>query len=324
MKSIKVNKQSLFLFSLLLLIILICSIKLEYFFSFSNFKNIVEANAYRLILAIGMTFIIASGRMDLSVGALVSLMGILSGLFIHGGLSAILSSILIIFIAILIGGFTGGLIHYTKINFFVITLALSGILRGIGLILSGSKPVSNLGADFIKFGTARIFFIQFPVIVALILVLLSFVLMNYTAFGSYVKSLGGNQDALNKCGIDVSKYMILNFMIMGFCSALAAIIITARLNSAEPNAGMGMELDAITATVMGGTPLSGGKASIFGTTIAIFILGIIRNVLTLVNVSSDYQILITGLLLFISVFIAEFKNDKVQTLYKKFFVKGEK
>lgn len=302
--------QQIFLFVVMVIICIVLTMKSEYFLIWKNIRNILEANSYRLILALGMTFVIASGVMDLSAGSIVSMCGVIMAVALHAGVPIPVAVLIGILSGMMFGAVNGILIHYTGINFFILTLATSGMLRGISLMITDGKPITKFGQDFIYLGIGRIGEMQLSVLLAVLLVLLSIPLMFHTKWGNYVLSLGGNKEALVKSGVRTGFYRITVHVFLGIMAALTAIIITARLNSAEPNAGMNMELDAITAVVMGGTPISGGRASIIGTVLAVLILGVIRNGLTLMSVSSDYQQWITGFLLLVSVLISEIKVHK--------------
>lgn len=308
--------QQIFLFAAMIIICIILTMKSEYFFMWRNIRNILEANSYRLILAIGMTFVIASGVMDLSAGAMVSMCGVIMAVALHMELAVPAAVVLGILSGMAFGAANGLLIHYTGINFFILTLAASGMLRGVSLMITDGKPITKFGQEFISLGIGRIGEIQLSVLFAFLLVLLSVPLMYHMKWGNYVRSLGGNREALVKSGIRAGFYRVSVHAFLGAMAAVTAVIITARLNSAEPNAGMNMELDAITAVVMGGTSIKGGKASIAGTVLAVLILGVIRNGLTLMSVSSDYQQWITGFLLLVSVLISEIKVHKFRTLIK--------
>lgn len=312
------RNQILFLMVVAILLFVLCSYQIDFFFTTNNLQNIIESLSYRMILAIGMTFVIASGAMDLSVGSLFSLTGIACAIALKSGFSIGVSIIFAIFVGLGIGCLNGLIIELTKINFFIITLASSAVLRGIALIVTKGKPVTGLTPAFLQVGVGRAFGIQIPVWIMVFILAMSAVLLNMTKWGSYVLSIGGNEEALRKVGIPVLPYKMSIFAFMGLCSALSALIMTARLNSAEPNAGMGMELEAITAVVMGGSRINGGSAGITGTVLAIFILSVIRNALTLLGISSDYQHLITGILLFVSVLISSPNVYKAKALYKKF------
>lgn len=308
--------QQIFLLATMAVICIVLTAKSEFFFTWQNIRNVLEANSYRLILAIGMTFVIASGVMDLSVGSIVSLCGVIMAVALHASVPIPAAVLLGILSGMAMGAVNGLLIHYTGINFFVLTLASSGMLRGISLMITDGKPITKFGKDFMYLGIGRIGEIQLTVIFTTLLVFAAIPLMFHMKWGNYVLALGGNKEALSKAGIRVGFYRVTVHIMLGAMAAITAVIITARLNSAEPNAGMNMELDAITAVVMGGTAISGGKASIVGTVLAVLILGIIRNGLTLMSVSSDYQQWITGFLLLISVLISEIKVHNLRTLRK--------
>lgn len=308
--------QQIFLFFVMILICIVLAGKSEYFLIWKNIRNILEANSYRLILAIGMTFVIASGVMDLSAGSIVSMCGVIMAVALHAGIPIPIVLMLGILSGMLFGMINGLLIHHTGINFFVLTLATSGMLRGISLMITDGKPITKFGQEFIYLGIGRLGELQISVLAAIILVLIAVPLMFHMKWGNYILTLGGNKEALVRSGIRAGFYRVSVHMFLGATAAVTAIIITARLNSAEPNAGMNMELDAITAVVLGGTSISGGKASIVGTVLAVLILGIIRNGLTLMSVSSDYQQWITGFLLLVSVLISEIKVHKFRALIK--------
>lgn len=310
--------QQIFLFLMMILICFVLTVRSEYFFTWQNIRNILEANSYRLILAIGMTFVIASGVMDLSAGSIVSLCGVIAAMLLHAGMPIPVVLICGIVSGMVLGAVNGLLIHYTGINFFILTLATSGMLRGISLMITDGKPITKFGKSFMYLGIGRIGEFQISVIFAAFLTVMAFPLMFHMKWGNYIQALGGNREALMKAGINTAFYRISVHMVLGAAAAITAIIITARLNSAEPNAGMNMELDAITAAVMGGTLISGGKASITGTVLAVLILGIIRNGLTLMSISSDYQQWITGFMLLISVLISEIRVHKIKTLINNF------
>lgn len=310
------NSQQMFLFVTIVIICAVLTVNSEYFMTWKNIRNILEANSYRLILAIGMTFVIASGVMDLSAGSIVSLCGVVIAVVIHAGMPIAMAVGVGIMSGMFLGMINGLLIHYTGINSFILTLATSGMLRGISLMITEGKPITKFGQDFIYLGIGRIGEMQFPVLFAIVLTLVSIPLMFHMKWGKYILTLGGNKEALVKSGIMVAIYRVSVHVLLGAAASMTAIVITARLNSAEPNAGINMDLDAIAAVVMGGTSISGGKASIIGTVLAVLILGVIRNGLTLMSASSDYQQWITGFLLLVSVLISEIRVHKIRTLIK--------
>lgn len=295
---------------ILITITIFLSIKEPYFLTLKNFINILEANSYKMILAIGMTFIIASGAIDLSVGSIISLSAIVMGISMKSGVNVFSGILIGITLGIILGLFNGTIIHLTSINSLIITLATSSIFRGLSLILTRGTPITKFDSSFLYLGTGDLFGMEPGVFISIVILVIAIPLMYSMKWGNYLKTLGGNEKALKRTGVRTGWYRVSSYMYMGVMASIVGIIITARLNSAEPNAGLGMELDAVTAVIMGGTPLSGGKASLAGTVIAVFLLGLIRNGLTVMSVSSFYQQLVTGLILLVSILIAEIKEHK--------------
>ena len=296
-----------------LLLSIFLSLRTGSFFSWKNAVNILESTSYRMILAVGMTFIVASGAIDLSVGSILSLSSIVMAMCLHADVPVALSVLIGLATGALLGTINGVLVYTTRINSLIITLATSFLYRGLSLILTRGTPITRLPDGFRSFGYGDLFGMESGVTMALVILLLAFPLLYRMRWGHYITALGGNPEALQRTGIPVRRYRIGSFAAMGALAALAGIIITARLNSAEPNAGLDMEMNAITAVIMGGTPLSGGCAELFGTAIAVFLLGLIRNGLTLMSVSSYYQQFITGALLLIAVVAAEIHERRQRT-----------
>ena len=280
------------------------------FFSIKNLVNILEANSARMILAVGMMCVIASGAIDLSVGSVLSLSAICMAMGLKAGLPTGVCVLIALTIGAALGTLNGVLVHMTRINAFIITLAGSYMYRGLSLILTRGTPVTKLPASFRALGCGDVFGMESGVTAAAAVVLLMIPLFRFMRWGSYVASLGGNEEALRRCGVSTGKYRISVFVLSGVLAALAGIIITARLNSAEPNAGLNMEMEAICAVIMGGTALHGGSGSLFGTVVAVFLLGMIRNGLTVLSVSSYYQQFITGAILLCAVVAAELRSRR--------------
>ena len=286
------------------------SLRTGSFFSSKNVVNILEANSYRMILAVGMTFVVASGAIDLSVGSILSLSAIVMAQAMHGGWSVALSVAAGLIVGGALGTVNGTLIHLTRINALIVTLATSFLYRGLALMLTLGAPVTKFPQAFRSFGYGDLFGMESGVTMAILLIAAAFPLMYKMRWGHYLTALGGNPEALKRSGVSTGRYRIGCFAAMGVLAAVAGVIITARLNSAEPNAGLDMEMDAITAVIMGGTPLSGGSASLAGTAVAVFLLGMIRNGLTLMSVSSYYQQFITGAILLCAVVSAELRQRR--------------
>lgn len=286
------------------------SVRTGSFFSLKNVVNILEANSYRMILAIGMTFVIASGAIDLSVGSILSLSAIVMAMALRAGGPVAAAVALGLLTGALLGGINGFLIHLTRINALIITLATSFLYRGLSLIVTRGTPITKFPQSFRSFGCGDILGVESGVSMAFVLLALAFPLLYQMRWGHYLTALGSNPEALQHSGVRSIFYRAGCFAAMGALAALAGVIITARLNAAEPNAGLDMEMDAITAVIMGGTPLSGGRGELAGTAVAVFLLGMIRNGLTLLSVSSYYQQFITGGILLCAVVAAELRERR--------------
>lgn len=272
-----------------------------YFLTPGNLRNIAEANACGLILALGMTLIIAGGAIDLSVGSILSLSAVLAALALKAGAPLWLGCAAGLGAGLGLGTLNGGLCHLTRLNPLIVTLAMAALFRGLCLIITRGAPVSMLPREFLFWGSGSLGGAEPGVWIALGLLILTFPLTHATRFGHYVKSLGGNPLALARCGVRTGPPRVGMFTLMGGLAAVAGMLTAARLNSAEVNAGLGMELSAISAVLIGGTPLAGGRARVAGTVLAVLLLGLIRNGLTLLSVPSYYQEFITGAVLLAAV-----------------------
>ena len=307
MKKSKLKEYSytFILLGVLLVVIFIMAIMSPYFFSWKNCRNILNQSAIYLVLSIGMTFVICAGQIDLSVGAIIGFSGVCMGLLLNQGVSPIWAILIQLLIGVIVGIVNGIFVAYGKINSFIVTLGMMTILRGITLILTNSSSVFGFGNIITFIGSGKIGPVNMPIILSLVIATVGGVLLHRTTFGNYCLFIGTNEIALNRSGVNVKKYKIIIFALCGLCASVAGLIITARLNSAEPLAGQGYEMDAIAASILGGTSMQGGKGNIIGTIIACLILNIMKNGLTLLAISSHYQEILTGLILLISVLISE-------------------
>lgn len=300
----------LLLLGFCILMMVFLSLRTKSFFSVRNMVNILEANSYRLILAVGMMLIISSGAIDLSVGSVISLSAILMATALKAGLSPVLCVLMGVASGALLGTVNGIVIHFSRISPFIVTLATSYMYRGLSLILTGGIPITKLPQTFRQIGCGDIFGIESGVTMAFVITLLVIPLFYFMRWGSFLRTMGSNPEALRRTGVRVSLYRISSYALMGAFAAVVGVIITARLNSAEPNAGMSMEMDAICAVIMGGTSLHGGDGSLAGTVIAVFLMGLIRNGLTVMSVSPYYQQFITGGILLVAVVAAELRSRR--------------
>ncbi len=301
---------TLILLGVLILVAGILTAASPYFLTWKNCRNILNQSAIYLVLSVGMTLVISAGQIDLSVGAVIGFSGMSMGLLIQNGMPAPAAVVTGLLISLAIGMVNGLIVAYGRVNSFIVTLSTMTILRGIILILTNSSSVFGFGRVFAFIGSGKVGPVNMPIIISLVIAALGAMLLHKTRFGNYCLFIGSNEVALNRSGVDVKKYKVIIFSLCGLCAGIAGLIVTARLNSAEPLAGQGYEMDAIAATILGGTGMQGGKGSVTGTVIACFILNILKNGLTLLSISSHYQGILTGLILLVSVLISESRQRK--------------
>lgn len=295
----------LLLAAVFLLFVITLSFLSDHFLTWKNLKNIAEANSFRLLLALGMTVVMSSAAIDLSAGSIVSLSGIIMAGLISVGWDVSLAIVIGLIGGIVMGALNGYVIAKSRLSPFIVTLAFMSIYRGLSLIVTEGIPITKLPAAFRFWGRSDIDKLNPPLIIAAVVFLFLIPFMSRTKPGQYILASGGSEEALRRQGVNTSFYRVLAHAMLGFTAAITGLIVTARLNSAEANAGIGMDIDAITAVIMGGTPLSGGRAHLVGSLIAVLLLGTIRNGLTILSVSSYYQQFFSGVLLLVSVLLAK-------------------
>jgi len=263
------------------------------FLSGRNIINILRQSSYIGLMAIGTTFVIIGGDFDISIGSTLALCGALVIMLQNNAaLSWPVAVILVIFIGGVIGFINGFFTAKIKIVGIITTLATMAVLRGVTYIITGKKAQIGQSESFRILGTGYT-----PILIFIVMVLIMQFLLKKTKIGRYSCAVGGNKEAARLSGIPVDFYKILTFVIGGCMAAMGAIVFAARINSVSPLAGAGYELDAIAATVIGGTSVSGGEGSVIGTFIGILLLIIISNMFNLLGVSVDFQLIIKGLII---------------------------
>ncbi|WP_414050968.1 ABC transporter permease subunit [Macrococcus animalis] len=292
------------LLGLIILVIVITALNSS-FIAPSNIFNLLRQVSINGLIAFGMTFVILTGGIDLSVGSILALSSALTALMITSGVDPILALLIGALIGAILGAVNGILITFGKMAPFIATLATMTIFRGLTLVVTDGNPITNLGDNvlFQMFGKGYLLGIPVPAITMLIVFLVLYFILHKTVFGKNTYAIGGNEKAAFISGIKVNKVKILIYSISGLMAAIAGAILTSRLNSAQPTAGTSYELDAIAAVVLGGTSLTGGKGRIFGTLIGVLIIGVLNNGLNLLGVSSFYQQVIKGVVILIAVLI---------------------
>ena len=292
------------LFGLVLLSIGL-SIASPNFLTPSNLFSVLRQVSYSGLIAFGMTFIILIGGIDLSVGAILALVGIVTASLIQAGMDPILASCIGLLLGAACGAINGLLVSFGRIAPFIATLATMILFRGIAQEYSQSKPISiNVNGFFNEIGSGYLFdTIPVPVVLMLLVYFMLWFVLKKTRFGRHVYALGGSEDVARISGLKVRSLKLWVYTLSGLMSGLAALVVTSRLSSASPNAGAMYELDAIAAVVLGGTSLSGGRGWIFGTLVGVVLLGILSNGLNLLNVSSNYQLIIKGVVILFAVLL---------------------
>lgn len=273
------------------------------FLSADNFTNIVRQISVIAIIAVGMTFVILSGGIDLSVGAVMALTGTIAAGLMAGGLSPGLAFLAALIVGIAFGAVNGALVAYAGMPSIIVTLATMGVARGLALIYSGGYPIDGLPQWVSLFGSGSVS--GFPVagIITAALYLVAWAILAHTAFGRHVYAIGGNELATRLSGIRVGRNKLAIYTISGATAALAGMVMTSRLMSGQPNAGSGFELDAIAAVVLGGTAIIGGRGSVVGTLIGALLLGVLNNGLNMVGVDPYVQGVIKGVIILLAIYI---------------------
>jgi len=294
----------------LILLIIVVSIMNPSFLTISNIFNVLRQVSISAIIAFGMTFVILTGGIDLSVGSTLALTGAVAASLLAGGTDPIVSMGVALILGLVLGAFNGVIITKGKVAPFIATLATMTIYRGLTLVYSNGKPISGLGdhASFQLFGKGYLLGIPIPVITTIIAFAVLAFILHKTTFGRRVYAVGGNEEAAKLSGINADLVKIAVYAISGFMASLSALILTSRLNSAQPTAGESYELDAIAAVVLGGTSLNGGKGWIFGTLIGALIIGVLNNGMNLIGVSSFWQQVVKGIVILLAVLLDRKKD----------------
>ncbi len=274
-----------------------------HFLTVSNLLNVLEQTAINAVIAAGMTFVIISAGIDLSVGSLVAVAGVALASGLNAGHPVGVAIAIALGVGSGFGLLNGVAIAWGRLPPFIATLGMMSIARGCALLYTDGRPISGFGPAFRAIATSRIAGIPAPVVITLVVYLIAHFALTRTRFGRYVYSIGGNEEATRLSGVNVRLHKTLVYGVSGLASAVAAVLLTARLNSAQPIAGIMYELDAIAATVIGGASLMGGEGGLGGTIIGALIMGVLRNGLNLLGVSSFVQQIVIGLVIVFAVLI---------------------
>ncbi len=305
----------------LFVLCIVLSLLTDKFFTTANGVNVLRQVAVNICIATGMTLVVLTAGIDLSVGSVLALCGAITAGLLKNGMQfpsadlyigfTILGAVLgAVIIGGLLGLFNGLAITKFKVPPFVATLAMLTIARGFTMLYTGGHPISNLGDNFAYIGAGSFMGIPVPVWIAAIVVLLAVFITKKTKLGRYIYAIGGNETAARLSGIRINRVKLTVYSLGAALAAVGGVIVTSRLDSAQPNAGISYELDAIAAVVIGGTSLNGGKGSVWGTVIGAVIIGVLNNGLVLLNVSPFWQQVVKGGVILLAVIIDKMGDKK--------------
>jgi ribose transport system permease protein len=280
------------------------------FLAWENLANIGRQVSINAIIATGMTLVIITGGIDLSVGAVMTLAMTFGAGAMLSGVPVPLAVALALFTGVACGAVNGVLIAYARLPAIIVTLAMMEIPRGIALLYTGGYPLSNLPDSFGPLGRGEIFGVHVPTLVMLAVVVTGHLFLTRFVAGRGFYVLGGNEEAARLSGLPVNRYKMLAYALSGFTAALAGVVLASRLMSGQPNAGIGFELDAIAAVVLGGTSIAGGRGSIVGTLIGAVTLGVLNNGLNLMSVSPYTQKILKGAVILVAIYLGSLKRER--------------
>jgi ribose transport system permease protein len=296
---------------ILLALSLFLTFSTEYFLTQGNLVNIVLQTSILAIVALGVGITMLTAGIDLSVGSVAALCGaVAAGLIINSGLSIWIAIPAALLVGLAAGLLNGLLIVFGNLPPFIATLATMAIGRGLTLVYTDGRPITIPDMKFVFIGNGEVFGIPVPVIIMLALLISSYIFLAHTKSGRNIYAIGGNANTAHLAGINVGRGKMLAYLISSFGAAVAGIILTARLWSAQPTTGTGLELEAIAAAVLGGTSLFGGRGSAWGILIGVLIIGVVSNGLNLLEISSYYQQVIKGVVFILAVILDMYARKK--------------
>ena len=273
------------------------------FLTVPNLINIMQQSAINAIVALGMTLVIISAGIDLSVGPVAALAAVICASFMVAGVPVPLAVLLALLGGALYGVFNGVLIAYAGLQPFIVTLGGLSLCRALALIYTGGNPIFGIPQSFRDFINGSLLGIPCPIIIAGVVAISLYILLTKTPLGEYIFAVGGNEEAARVCGVPVARTKIAVYVISGVLASIAALILVGRLGAADPTLGNLWEMNAIAAAAIGGASLMGGKGSVIGTILGAIILGTLINGFTLLNIQSFYQLLATGVIIIVAMLV---------------------
>jgi len=287
-------------FGLILAFVMLClalTALSEQFLTLANARNILRQASINGIISVGMTMVILTAGIDLSVGSVLALTGVVVADLVQKGWATPAALTAVLALGGLAGVVNGLIITKTRVPPFIATLGMMTVARGLALIYTGGGPITGLPEDFRFMGTGFVGPVPVPILIAGLVFLFGYILLKHTRAGEYIYAIGDNQVAARVSGVPIHRYITLVYAVSGFLTALASVILVGRLNSGQPSAGYGFEFDAIAAVVVGGTSLAGGEGGLGGTLLGVLFIEVLKNGLNILNVSSDFQQVVKGVVI---------------------------
>lgn len=307
----KRDLRSFVMVGILFLLCAVFSISKKEFLTPTNIFNIMRQVSIMGIVAVGMTVVIVAGGLDLSVGSLIGVSGVLtSTLMVNAGIPPVVSMLLGIAAVTVLGFLTGLIINGIGLLPMIVSLGMMTSARGLSYVITGGLPVYNLPKNYTYLGQGYVGVIPVPVIIMVVIFLTGWFVLEKTRFGMYFYSIGGNAEVARLSGIPVKKYSIISYTVNGLLCGIAGIILMYRVNSGQPRAGDQMEMDVITACVLGGISLNGGEGKVWGAFVGCMIIGVLANGLLLMNIGEYYQMLLKGIILVAAVSLDKLSRKK--------------
>ncbi len=295
----------------LVMLLLVMSLSSDSFRSANNFINVARQVSINMIIACAMTLVLIVGGIDLSVGAVMAMAGMVSAYLSFYNYPFIICLLAGLLVGALAGLLNGVILANTKLPPFIVTYAMQSILRGLVFVVTGAGTIRLVSETYLDFGGSSIGFLPLPIIYMVVIIGISILLLSRTKFGRHIYAIGGNPKAAKYSGINLKKVTILIYVISGLCAGFAGMVLTSRNSSMQPSVGTGAEMDAIAAVVLGGTSMLGGRGAISGTILGAFIIGFINNGLNMLGMDSFYQYIAKGIVILIAVYMDDVKNRQL-------------
>lgn len=304
-----VPRQNMAVLVTLIVLCIVISILNPVFLTPTNLVNVIRQISILGIVSCGMAMLMISGGIDLSVGATISLAGVITGKILVNGYGEFTAIVVGLLVGTVIGLFIGILVSVTKVQPFILTLGMLSLLSGFALIVTNGRQIPNVNGDFFaQIGGGMLGFVPVPVVLLLFVIFSSHFLLRYTKWGRNWYAIGGNEETAYLSGINIRTHKIAIYMLNGFLAGVAAVVLASRIGAALPVMGNGYELRSIAAVVIGGVSLSGGRGNIFGAFLGVLLLGVISNGLNMLNVSSFYQNVTLGIIIIIAVIANQYSQ----------------